>query len=204
MSAEKRLKKLLDDIENGRPWEWLDAYTRAANELDLMKVTTDREILLRIYTTALNHGQRTYSGEALTRFKIAREEDYFFVVMRECVKGPTFDVARLLDVTRREVAAGRMTESHTLRKLAVAIKQANTLEPAHDIEGEYRSRVYRECFVIGKGLSASRLLAVTSIEVAAGRMSEDHEFRLLANSIHAVVQSYVGALKSRCAGQKQL
>lgn len=53
-------------------------------------------------------------------------------------------------------------------------------------ETDYRLMIIREC-LIGENVSTARLNDVTSREVGAGRMAEDHELRKLAVAGHAVL-----------------
>ena len=204
MSAKELAAELLEHLDRSEPWDWLDVYTRAVNELSLTPSDSEREMLLFIYTAALNYGEAGKSENDLIGFRAARASDYFFIIMRECVDGQHLNMNRLCSVTAREVAAGRMSLGHQLCKLALAMKTLNEDPPrasatraSDSSELIYRASVLRASGVDG-AVSASQLLAVTSIEVAAGRMSSDHELKKLADSVHAVVQSFAGEVRNRC------
>ena len=195
MTAHKLATELLRHIDAGLPWDWLDICTRAAGELSGSPTDSDREMLLFIYTEALNYGERGKPEGQIEGFRAARSSDYFFIVMQECVDGQHLNMERLGKATVREVAAGRMAPEHELRRLAVTMEGLNG-GPLANLLDAYGASILRAS-AVGGAVSASQLLAVTSIEVAAGRMPSGHTLKRFADSVHAVVQSFAGEARDR-------
>jgi len=83
-------------------------------------------------------------GELLENFRKAREQDYKVCIVQECtvgLKSPgggDVSVERLMAVTNREIAAGRMSEQHSLRQIAVEGAAAPHLSDAQLVEKHRR------------------------------------------------------------------
>jgi hypothetical protein len=106
-----------------------EARERIMDEFDLAETSDDRGTILelfRITMDAFAESIRTSKNpELLASFREANAKDYKLMVYKECLVGldspggADVSVEMLMAVTDREIAAGRMTEDHSTRKLAV-------------------------------------------------------------------------------------
>jgi hypothetical protein len=97
-------------------------------EFDAAKTSEERGALLALFKATFDITESHLaknSPEKLAEFQKARAQDYNLFLVKECTVGldspggGDVSVEMLRAATDREVAAGRMTEDHTLRKLAV-------------------------------------------------------------------------------------
>jgi hypothetical protein len=101
--------------------------------------------LLAMFKAAMDiaeaHVAKTGTQQQLEELQKARAYDYKSLVIQECmvgldspVVGGDVSVEMLMAVTAREVAAGRMTEDHSVRKLAITASAAPYLTHAQLLE----------------------------------------------------------------------
>jgi hypothetical protein len=98
-------------------------------EFDTATSSAQHGALLGIFHAAMNiaesHVAKTGTPEQLAEFQTARAQDYNLFIVKESLVGVEssgggdVSVEMLMAVTDRELAAGRITEDHRLRKLAV-------------------------------------------------------------------------------------
>lgn len=97
-------------------------------EFDAAKSSEERGALLALFKATFDITESYLAKnkpEMLAKFQNARAQDYKILLAKECTVGldspggGDVSVEMLKAVTDREIAAGRMTEDHALRKLAV-------------------------------------------------------------------------------------
>jgi hypothetical protein len=98
-------------------------------EFDAATSSEQRGALLGMFKAAMDiaesHVAKNGTAEQLAELQKARTQDYSLFIVKECLVGldspggGDVSVEMLKTVTDREVAAGRMTEDHNLRKGAV-------------------------------------------------------------------------------------
>jgi len=112
-------------------------------EFDAAKSSEERGALLALFIATFNITEKNLAKNApekLAEFQKARAQDYNLFLVKECTVGldspggGDVSVEAMKIATDREVAAGRMTEDHELRKLAVQGCAAPHLTHAQLIE----------------------------------------------------------------------
>ena len=101
--------------------EWRQMREDIHDELDKKPTVDDRVTLLKLFTAIMDLVERNVEAadpSKLQDLRNAREADYRLMIVKEAMIGENVCADILLEVTDREVAAGRMTPDHTLRKLA--------------------------------------------------------------------------------------
>ncbi|MGA7540689.1 MAG: hypothetical protein WBW93_18170, partial [Steroidobacteraceae bacterium] len=107
-----------------------DVRNKILKEFDAAVTSDQRGTLLAIFKAVTDFVERNLvrpdQSQLLEDFRKARDQDYKIFIVQECtvgldtpVVGGDISVDVLLSVTNREIAAGRMTEDHSLRKQAV-------------------------------------------------------------------------------------
>jgi hypothetical protein len=113
------------------------------DEFDAATSSEQRGVLLALFKATFDITESHLaknSPEKLAEFQKARAQDYSLFLVKECTVGldspggGNVSVEMMKAATDREVAAGRMTEDHTLRKLAVEGCAAPHLTHAQLIE----------------------------------------------------------------------
>jgi hypothetical protein len=103
---------------------------RIDKEFKVAPTSEQRGTLLALFTAfmdAMERGLAAHGDQKLLEdFKGARAQDYKIFIVQECtvgldtpVVGGDVSVDMLMAVTNREIAAGRMTEDHSMRKIAL-------------------------------------------------------------------------------------
>lgn len=81
--------------------------------------TADRIILLKLYHAVIEMAERQVPPNDLERFRIGRQQDYYRMLVSEWLTRDGKVSPETMDaVTRREVAAGRMSPNDALRRIA--------------------------------------------------------------------------------------
>jgi uncharacterized phage-associated protein len=76
------------------------------------------DALQSAYKAVMDTIESSVPPELLEAFRAAREQDYRRLIVREALVREHMSMEKLRAVTEREIAAGRMTSDHELRKLA--------------------------------------------------------------------------------------
>jgi hypothetical protein len=103
---------------------------RIEEEFLAAKTSDERTEVLAIFTAMTDRVERGLAAgghdELLANFRTANAYEYKSLIVQECAVGLDTPVGggdisgdMLMAVTNREIAAGRMTENHSLRKIAV-------------------------------------------------------------------------------------
>jgi hypothetical protein len=81
--------------------------------------TADRVILLKLYQAVVEMAEQQIPPNDLERFRIGRRQDYYRMLVSEWLTCDGKVSPEAMDsVTRREVAAGRMSPNDALRRIA--------------------------------------------------------------------------------------
>jgi hypothetical protein len=124
----------------------MDARERIVKEFDAAVTSEQRSALLAMYTVLMDQVERNLASQGdkakeLADFRGARAYEYKALIYKECfvgldtpVVGADVSVEMLKYVTDREIAAGRMTEDHSARQLAVTASAAPHLTHAQLLE----------------------------------------------------------------------
>jgi hypothetical protein len=114
------MEELLEMTENaGRALAHLpEIMQKISDEFTKADTVEKREALLQLRHTLLALVESTVAAESLDEFRAATAKQYSAYIVEECLVGQNICVDTLDAVTRREVAAGRMSPDHNLRKHA--------------------------------------------------------------------------------------
>lgn len=78
-----------------------------------------REALFQMLKSLMDMVEKTIAPQDLEKFREARGQQYHSFLIQEALVGVNVCAETLLAVTSREIAAGRMTEENSIRKIAV-------------------------------------------------------------------------------------
>jgi hypothetical protein len=110
----------LDEILNepGAPlYNWKKILPAIDNEFKQSNSSEHRGALLQIFTSTMDVLESTVSPENLDEFNESRRKHYGTFIAGEALVGETICIDTLFAITNREIAAGRMTEAHSIRKI---------------------------------------------------------------------------------------
>jgi hypothetical protein len=116
---------------------------RIEEEFAASKTNDEHAQVLAIFkamTDRVERGLAARAGHELTDFRAANAYEYKALIVQECLVGSDLpgggdvSVELLKAVTDREIAAGRMTEDHSLRQLALTTFAAPHLTHAQLLE----------------------------------------------------------------------
>ncbi len=124
MSADSLLAELQAD---GPMPDFRAIRERVHDEFDAATTSEERGLLLAILKVAMDGMEAGLTGDDLLKFQTARTQDRNLLLTKESLVGTDVCPHRMLAATDREVAAGRMSETDELRKLAKA--GALTMQP---------------------------------------------------------------------------
>src|SRR5579862_5439699 len=123
------IESLVNDLTAANSFGIDEVAERIQRELDAAISSEQRGRILAIFNMTMDQTERNLAArdqeDALEKLKKARAQYYKTFIVRECTVGRDspgggdISVEMLMAVTNREIAAGRMTEDHTLRKMAV-------------------------------------------------------------------------------------
>jgi hypothetical protein len=122
------LFRLLNDI--GAPMlNWKEINAEICNEWDQTfgdqsdlnwpLLSVKRVHLLALFKSVMDIAEKSVSAEDSELIRNAREQQYKTFVVQEAMVGENVCVETLYAVTSREIIAGRMDESNSLRQLAI-------------------------------------------------------------------------------------
>jgi hypothetical protein len=141
--------KLTQDLEDAPPHEafdWIAFSARVNAEFSSATTSEERSDLLavRAAAMALVVRQLELHGEQLEKFTDACELEYKRLIVQEALVGGVISYEKMLHVTDREIAAGRMSEDYALRAIAVeespVAANVSTSKP-HDDPSEPASKL---------------------------------------------------------------
>jgi hypothetical protein len=135
--AKKRsdisIERLLSEMKSAKSLSGsaaMDLRDKIVEEFGAAVTDGQRSVLLAMLTAVLDQVERHLASQgdkakALADFRAARAYEYKSLIYQECtvgldtpVVGGDISLDMLMAVTNREIAAGRMTEDHSARKLA--------------------------------------------------------------------------------------
>lgn len=127
--SEMSIEGLLNEIKTSKNLnDVVDLRAKIQKEFDAAQTSEQRGKVLAIFTAMMDFYERNIPADQvalLDDFKKARVQDYKLFIVQECTVGldspggGDVSVEMLMAVTNREIAAGRMVEDHSLRKIAV-------------------------------------------------------------------------------------
>jgi hypothetical protein len=101
--------------------DWQGCREDIHGEFDKASTPQQRGALLAIFHAMMNIVENNLiAPDKLEKFHKARDQDYCFLLVRECMKDANVRPDLLEQATRREVEAGRMSQVHQLRQLALS------------------------------------------------------------------------------------
>jgi hypothetical protein len=127
--SDASINCLIEEMKSAKSFDIVEIRAKIQREFDGAKTGDQRGKVLAIFKVAMDEVERHLTGdktELLANFKEARAQDYKIFIVQECtvgldtpIVGGDVSVEMLMAVTNREIAAGRMTEDHSMRKIAV-------------------------------------------------------------------------------------
>jgi len=123
------IENLVEEIESATNRDLERIRHRIEEEFLAAKTSDERAQVLAIFKAMTDRVERVLAArdgedELLANFRAANAYEYKSLLYQECLvaagspEGGDISVEKLMAVTDREIAAGRMTEDHTLRKIA--------------------------------------------------------------------------------------
>jgi len=177
---------------------WRAVREKIHDEFDRAASDEHRAALLAMFKRTMDLVESAVAGEDREGFRQARQRDYNLLIVKECRIGENVCVDTADAVTRREVAAGRMSADHELRTMAVGgmaaphFTRAELLEQQRqknlpELAGredlaeirlarrrDYERVIVRDDLLRGN-VGAEAADVETHREVVTGRMSADHQ-----------------------------
>jgi hypothetical protein len=136
------IESLVKEIESATSSHDLEKIRKRIEEEFLAAKTSDeRAQVLAVFKAMTDRVERVLAARAgqdelLANFRATNGDEYKSLLYQECLvaggspEGGDISVEKMMAVTNREIAAGRMTEDHTLRKIAVQCAAAPHLSHA--------------------------------------------------------------------------
>lgn len=124
------IESLVQELTTSKNVNIVDVREKIQREFDAASTSDQRGRVLAIFNTTMDYFERTLSargdqGALLEDFKKARAQDYKIFIVQESTVGldspggGDVSIEMLMAVTNREIAAGRMGEDHSLRRIAM-------------------------------------------------------------------------------------
>jgi len=128
--ADASIENLINELKSAKTFDLPEARAKIGKVFDVAVTIDQRGQVLALFKAIMDEGERQLvrqgdQEELLAKFKEARVQDYKLLILLECTVGlhspggGQISVDMLMAVTTREIAAGRMTEDHSQRKIAV-------------------------------------------------------------------------------------
>jgi hypothetical protein len=129
--ADLLIDRVVHDLRTPGGFDLSKVRKSIGKAFDAAATSEQRGKVLALFKMTMDQVERKLSGpgdeaQLLADIQKARAQDYKIFIVQECtvgldtpVVGGDISVDMLMDVTNREIAAGRMTEDHSLRKIAV-------------------------------------------------------------------------------------
>ena len=120
MSVSKVIQEL-EDMPPDEPFDWIAFSTRVNEEFAAATTSEERSELLAARAVAAEFVMRQLElhGDHLEKFTDACELEYKRLIVQETLVDGVVSYERMLHVTDREIAAGRMSEDYALRAIAI-------------------------------------------------------------------------------------
>ena len=101
--------------------DWQGCRADIHREFDKAQTFDQRGALLAIFHAMMDIVEKNLiASDDLEKFRKARDQDYCLLLVKECTKDANVRPDLLEQATTREVEAGRMSQDHQLRQLAVS------------------------------------------------------------------------------------
>jgi hypothetical protein len=144
-ASDMSIQSLIEFMKTATSQDITEVRDKIAKEFDVAPTSEQRGTLLALFTAFMDAMERGLAQRSdlklLEDFRKARAQDYNIFIVKECtvgldtpVVGGDVSVEKLMEVTNRETAAGRMTEEHSLRKHALEAAAAPHYSHAELIE----------------------------------------------------------------------
>jgi hypothetical protein len=136
MSASKLIQEL-EDMPPDEPLDWIAFSARVNEEFSAATTSEERSELLAARAVAIEYAVRQLElhGERFEKFTDACELEYKRLIVQETLVDGVVSYEKMLHVTDREIAAGRMSEDYALRAIAIEecpnAAQSNASTPKH-------------------------------------------------------------------------
>ena len=120
MSVSK-LTQELEDMPPDEPFDWIAFSARVNEEFRAATTSEERGDLLAARAVAMEFVVRQLElhAEHLEKFTDACELEYKRFIVQETLVNGVISYERMLHVTDREIAAGRMSDDYALRAIAI-------------------------------------------------------------------------------------
>jgi hypothetical protein len=120
MSVSKLIEEL-EDAPSDEPFDWIAFSARVNEEFGAATTSEERSDLLAARAVAMEFVVRQLElhGEHLEKFTDACELEYKRLIVQETLVDGVVSYEKMLHVTDREIAAGRMSEDYALRAIAI-------------------------------------------------------------------------------------
>ena len=122
MSVGSLINRIQSEMAAGTIIDWRQLRKEIIEEHKSAANTKDRVALLAIYKAVMDAVERQSLVSDLAAFQKARNQDYSLLLVSEAMIGVTdgnVNADKLLEVTSREVAAGRLDRNDELHRLAL-------------------------------------------------------------------------------------
>jgi TPR repeat protein len=128
--SEVSIQNLVKELTSTQGINIVDARAKIGKAFDAASTSDQRGRVLAIFKAMMDDSEEKLVSQAnqtqlLEDFRNARTQDYKIFILQECTVGldspggGDVSIELLMTVTNREIAAGRMTEDHSMRKIAV-------------------------------------------------------------------------------------
>lgn len=122
--AKKLVDRLIREMQSGRMLNWRQVREDIHEAHDVADTEADRVLCLSIHKTIMDAVEREglIEEDSLAEFREARRQDYNLLLVKEAVIGRTdgnVPPDKMAAITRREVAAGRMSANDELHRIAI-------------------------------------------------------------------------------------
>lgn len=124
------IEGLASELASAKTFDVVDVRAKIEKEFAAATTSDQRGKVLAIFKATMDQVERHLinlgdQAELLENLRNARAQDYKIFIVQECTVGldspggGDVSVEMLMAVTNREIAAGRMAEDHSLRKIAI-------------------------------------------------------------------------------------
>lgn len=124
------IESLVSELASAKSIDVIEVRAKIEKEFVSATTSDQRGKVLAIFKATMDQVERHLinsgnQAELLQNLRSARAQDYKIFIVQECTVGldspggGDLSIDMLMAVTNREIAAGRMTEEHSLRKIAV-------------------------------------------------------------------------------------
>jgi len=142
MTVPEFLDRIQKALVAGNPFNLRDIRNQIIKEQKVATTPEERIALLRLHMAVMDSVERNGGVTNIKEFRKARHQEFALLLISEAMIGATdgnIDPDKLLAVTAREVAAGRLSADDELHKLALArhkLGVGKTLKKQFDQTGQ--------------------------------------------------------------------